>query len=353
MVRDKLKILLFNLFLTIFPMSNQFDTLLSSILNSWKKLILIAWPSSSWKSYIAHQLKEILESKFSKKVLVLPTDDYYKDNTLVYYLLYWSYDHPNLINFSLLNKHLYNLLNWKSILKPIYSFKDKMIIDWEKVDAWYDFIIVEWLYTLNFLRKQFLSQAYKVFINVNKEELILRRIIRDPQRTKEPLDRILNSLLAVFPMWNIYWKNQRKKADFIFFSDYQIIKDKGKVFKLVSNFEKNYNFSEKEVSFVVDYYYSSDNKGEWNFLIVREIYKRWYFRWVSIIKQYQEGDKLKIYEIFINQPWFLKEAHILLQIAWLKYKKYQKWKIIKYIDEKGKSIVVYINKKEKKIFEEV
>jgi len=339
----------------LFMVLEKLEDIVNWVIKEDKKLLIIAWPSSSWKSYIAKQIKNLLENNYNKKIILISTDDYYKDNTLIYYLLYGSYDHPNLVNFWLLNRHLDSLLTRKAIYKPVYSFKDKMIVNWEKIEPTYDLIIVEGLYTLNFLRKNFLKNALKLYIKVDKKELILRRIIRDPERTKEPLDRILNSLLSVFPMRNIYWENQKYKADNIFVNNYQIIKDKWKAFKLTKKININKSLIDKsETSNVIDYYYFSSEDSNNHFLIVREIYKKWFFRGVSIIKEYLEWDIVKIYEIFINQPWFLKEAHILMQIAGLKYKFYKKWTLKIYqLKDWERKVIIYKNRKEKKFLEEL
>jgi uridine kinase len=329
------------------------------ILKKGKKLILIAGPSASGKSLIAKELKSLLEKK-NKKVLVISTDDYYKDNTLVLYLLYGSYDHPNLINFKLLNKHLFSLLNNKRIFKPVYSFEKKMIEDFVKINSNYDFIIVEGIYTLNFISKKLLKEAFKIFIQVDKEELIVRRIIRDPSRTKEPLDRILNSLLAVFPMWKVYGEKQIKKADLIIVNDYEIIKEKGKVEieEEIKNKEilKNLKNVKKEKYLLVDYYYgSSKNKEKDSKLIVREIYKKGKFIGVSIIKKIlvkEENNKriFKKYEVFINSPGFLNEVHTLLQLAGLNYLKYEK-KIKEIIKNHNTYIIIKKKNREEEVFE--
>jgi len=328
------------------------------IIKKGKKLIVIAGPSASGKSLIAKELKNLLE-KENKKVLVISTDDYYKDNTLVLYLLYGSYDHPNLIDFKLLNKHLFSLLNNKSIFKPKYSFEKKMIENFIKIEPNYDFIIVEGIYTLNFISKKLLKEAFKIFIQVDKEELIVRRIIRDPSRTKEPLDRILNSLLAVFPMWKVYGEKQIKKADLIIVNDYEIIKEKGnveieeeimdkKILKKLKNMKK-------EKYLLIDYYYGNLRDKENKELIVREIYKKGMFIGVSIIKKLliEKKDNKRIfkkYEVFINMPGFLNEIHTLLQLAGLNYLKYEK-KIKEVI--KNHNIYTIIRKKNKteEIFE--
>lgn len=336
------------------------NELINTILKDDKKLILIAWPSASWKSYIAEKVKEKLENLW-KRVILISTDDYYKDNTLVYYLLYWTYDHPNLINFNLLNKHLKNLLNWKSVYKPVYSFENKMTDKWVKVDSNFDYLIVEWLYTFNFVSKNLLKNSLKIFIKVDVQELIIRRIIRDPARTKEPLDRILNSLAAVFPMRRIYGFNQIKKADIIFLSKYEIIKDKWKQI-----IQKQINFNiipdlknkilEKKRYFFIDYFYWTENVDKVkNFgIIVREKYYLKRFLWVSIIKKdLIEEDKnqkiFKEYEIFVNIPWFLKDIHNLMQVAWLGYFWYKKF-FYEVFKTKDEIYVVEWRKKQKKIF---
>lgn len=303
---------------------NKTQDLFDYILKQNKKLIIFAGASSSGKSYLAKTLKDYLE-KQNKKVVLISSDNFYKDLTTFFAYLYGTFDHPNLIDFKELNLCIEKLLNGKDVKIPIYSFEDHMRIGFEYIKADFDFLIIEGLYTLEFIKKEFLKKAVKVFVHSNKGELILRRLLRDPERTRESLEKILSKLINVFPMWNVFGEKQKSLADIIFINNYEIIKDKGEAFlesyvssKKLSQVLSEYKLEKKE--FVIEYYYKDENK---DILCVKEHYLNGKFYKVSLSKRevisFRKPLKIKSYSVSFKEPGMFSQIHILMQLANLKY----------------------------------
>lgn len=121
---------------------NQLSAINALLQESGKKLIYIAGASASGKSYFAKKLKESLE-KSGKKVLSISSDDYYSDLTSIKYLLYGTFDHPNLIDYHLLQKNLDEYMTTGQTNIPKYSFVEKRRVSHEAVNGSADFVIVE------------------------------------------------------------------------------------------------------------------------------------------------------------------------------------------------------------------
>ena len=82
-------------------------------------VIGIAGGSGSGKTTVV----QAITSQLREKVVVIPQDSYYKDSS---YLPMEerqkvNFDHPDSIDFKLLNEHLRSLKNGKSIHQPVYS----------------------------------------------------------------------------------------------------------------------------------------------------------------------------------------------------------------------------------------
>ncbi len=338
---------------------NKIEDLFNYVLKQDKKFIIFAGASSSGKSYLSNVLKNFLE-KNNKKVLLISCDNFYKDLTTFFAYLYGTFDHPNLIDFKELNLCIEKLLNGEDVKIPIYSFEDHMRIGFQYIKGDFDFLIIEGLYTLEFIKKEFLKNALKIFIHSNKGELIVRRLLRDPQRTKESVEKILSKLIHVFPMWNIFGKKQKSLADLIFINNYEIIKDKGKVFlenylslKKINQILSKYKLEKKE--FVVEYYYKDENNDTF---CIKEHYLNGKFYKVSLSKReiisFKHPLKIKNYYISFKEPGMFSQIHILMQLANLKYIFLLK-KEIKVFKKGEKSIILekfkYSNKA--KLLEEV
>ncbi|MFW5955674.1 MAG: uridine kinase, partial [Rhodothermales bacterium] len=85
-------------------------------------VIGIAGGSGSGKSTV---LRRIVEAVGAERVCVLDHDSYYRDLSHLPFgqRIEYNFDHPNALETSLMCRHLDELLEWKSVEKPVYNFK--------------------------------------------------------------------------------------------------------------------------------------------------------------------------------------------------------------------------------------
>src|SRR5699024_10099243 len=86
-------------------------------------LIGIAGGSGSGKSSLT---KSLCERFSNKTILVIEQDSYYKDQSDIPFKerLAINYDHPLAFDNELLISHLQKLVNYESINKPVYNYKE-------------------------------------------------------------------------------------------------------------------------------------------------------------------------------------------------------------------------------------
>ena len=92
---------------------------------SYQTIIVgIAGGTGSGKTSVTKAIIEDLEKKGIHSIL-LEQDSYYKRNDHLTYeeRVGLNYDHPDAIDFNLLEEHILSLKNGKSIEKPIYDFQ--------------------------------------------------------------------------------------------------------------------------------------------------------------------------------------------------------------------------------------
>lgn len=184
------------------------------MLNDKKKVLIgIAGGSASGKTSIARQIKEIFENK----VVIIREDDYYKERSDISYeeRTKINYDHPFAFDHDLLMKDLYNLVNGKSIEKPIYDFtvhnrSDKT----EKIDPC-EVIIVEGLFVLEEESIRNLLDI-KIFVDTPADVRFIRRLLRDVKERKRDLDSVVNQYSnTVRIMHEQFVEPSKKYADLI------------------------------------------------------------------------------------------------------------------------------------------
>ncbi len=176
-------------------------------------LIGIAGGTGSGKTTFANRLKEA----FRDKVLFISYDSYYKsqehlpksERSAV------NYDCPEVLDTELLIHHLVDLLRGKSVKIPIYDFKEHIrlpqVISAEPKPV----VIVDGILTLQNeeLRNLF---NLRIFVDVNADERILRRVKRDVEERGRTIDSVISQYLStVQPMHDIYVEPTKKYADVI------------------------------------------------------------------------------------------------------------------------------------------
>jgi len=140
-------------------------------------IIGIAGGSGSGKTTVVNK---IIKSLPKNSVSVISQDSYYKDNGHLSQeeKQKINFDHPDSIEFDLLNKHIEHLTKGQLIQKPIYSYltcaraKETEPVEPKKV------IIVEGIliFTNAKLRDKF---SIKVFVDADTDDRLIRIIRRD------------------------------------------------------------------------------------------------------------------------------------------------------------------------------
>lgn len=303
---------------------NKLDEIILEV-EQWKnKLVIVAGSSASWKSYFAHSLAEALKAK-GKNVLEISSDDYYTNETGLKYMLYGTFDHPNLIEYPLLTKNLEELIKTDKTEIPTYSFVERRRVGYKKVEWPYDYIIVEGLYTISQIQVK--EPNTKIFVHTETEDIIFRRLVRDQERVKEPLYMILQMLGKVFPMWNIFGQTQKQEADFIVDNDYEILENKGTLYQMkrINGMDEKELWEPVQTFDLIEYHYDDESRGNW-VIVVSEVYKKWKELLDSVqisktkeeIGEHHEQGHAKFITLSLYQPGILTDIHSLLQCAGLK-----------------------------------
>jgi uridine kinase len=189
-------------------------------------LIGIAGASGSGKSYFAKKLQESLAPK---KVFVLSQDFYYKDNSEIPLeeRARINYDHPEAIDFDLLQKHLLRLKKGKSIKHPLYNFKIHNREE-ESVPAGpVDIVLLDGIliYAVANLMDLF---DYKVYIDTPMDICFIRRMQRDTLERGRTIESVIHQYInTVRPMFLKFVLPSMNQAD-------MVIKGQGDVIEKVN-----------------------------------------------------------------------------------------------------------------------
>lgn len=238
---------------------NEFDKVIEQVYAAKTKLIYIAGASASGKSFFTHTFAEKLREK-GHSVLEITSDDYYTDKTGLRFVMYGTFDHPNLIEYDLLQKNIDEYMQTEKTRVPTYSFKERRRVGYKEVAQAYDYVIVEGLYTISQLDKN--NNPFCIFVNASIEELIFRRLIRDQERVSEPLDMILTSIGKVFPMWKLYGQPQGEQAQIVIDNDFEVLSKNGKRYVYEFTEEKKADFGNLiKREFITDFVYDDGHEG--------------------------------------------------------------------------------------------
>lgn len=177
-------------------------------------LIGIAGGTGSGKTTVS---REILKLINKKDISIIEQDSYYKDQSHLSFdeRMKTNYDHPFAFDNKLLVSHLKQLLNSKSIEKPIYDFerhnrkKETILVEARKI------IILEGILILAEKEIRDLLDI-KVFVDTDSDVRIIRRIQRDIKERGRSLDSIIHQYMStVRPAHLQFVEPTKKYADII------------------------------------------------------------------------------------------------------------------------------------------
>ena len=177
-------------------------------------IIGIGGGTGSGKTTVVNQII----SEFPKEdVQVISQDSYYNDTSHLTYKdrCKINFDHPKSIDFKLLEAHLKDLKQGKSVKQPIYSFKthnrtgDTTLTEPKKV------IIVEGILILSNTQLRTILDI-KIFVHADSDERLMRRIKRDLAERGRDLDEVLDRYQTTLkPMHQQFIKPMKAYADII------------------------------------------------------------------------------------------------------------------------------------------
>lgn len=176
-------------------------------------VIGIAGGSGSGKTTVVKKIMHIFPKE---DVILLSQDNYYRDNShlpleerkLI------NFDHPESIEFSLLEDHIKELLKGRAIHQPSYSYLTCARSEGKKVEP-KPVIVVEGilLFSDKSLRKLF---DVKLFVDASADERLIRLIRRDTLERGRDANEVLNRYeKTVRPMHEQFIEPSKKYADII------------------------------------------------------------------------------------------------------------------------------------------
>lgn len=172
--------------------------------NSWyknKKSVIIlgvCGPSASGKSTVASLLK------YSAQMSIINSDNFFRKFTSQKYRGYDNWEHEDSLMLDELNKCLVQLKNGEPALIPSKGWTE----DFDTLIYPAPIIIVEGF--LLFLNKNILSNLdYKIFIDLNEENQLTRRMKRDGSHAYPYITKV------VIPHYRLYKSELEKKSDVI------------------------------------------------------------------------------------------------------------------------------------------
>ena len=177
-------------------------------------IIGIGGGTGSGKTTVVNQII----SEFPKgEVQVISQDSYYKDTSHLTFeeRCKINFDHPQSIDFELLELHLKQLREGKSIDQPVYSFKthnrtgNTALTEPKKV------IIVEGILILSNTQLRSIFDI-KIFVHADSDERLMRRLKRDIAERGRNLDEVLERYQTTLkPMHEQFIEPMKAFADII------------------------------------------------------------------------------------------------------------------------------------------
>lgn len=176
-------------------------------------IIGIAGGSGSGKT----TLVKGLQAQFGDALTVLSHDNYYKAHDDLTYeeRTALNYDHPDAFDNQLLVHHLQELKAGRGVDCPVYDYAIHNRSDQVRHIEPAPVLIVEGI--LPFVEPELLELFdYKIFVDTDADERILRRILRDVKERGRSLDSVITQYLTtVKPMHEAFVEPSKRNADII------------------------------------------------------------------------------------------------------------------------------------------
>lgn len=177
-------------------------------------LIGIAGGSGSGKTTLANRLIEYFGEN---EVSLLRHDNYYKRHDEMTYeeRTRLNYDHPDAFDTELLCKHIGELKAGRPVEMPVYDYSVHNRSDQTTTVLPNPVIILEGI--MIFAEPELVKRMdFKIFVDTDADERILRRIIRDVNHRGRSLESVIDQYrTTVKPMHDQFVEPSKRKADII------------------------------------------------------------------------------------------------------------------------------------------
>jgi uridine kinase len=177
-------------------------------------IIGIGGGTGSGKTTVVNQ---ILSEFPAGEVQVISQDSYYKDTSHLSFedRCKINFDHPNSIDFELLETHLKNLQKGEVINQPVYSFKTHNRTNETTITKPKKVLIVEGILILSNTDLRSLFDI-KIFVHADSDERLMRRLKRDIAERGRDLDEVLERYQTTLkPMHQQFIEPMKAFADII------------------------------------------------------------------------------------------------------------------------------------------
>lgn len=178
------------------------------------------------------QVARKIMDHFGERALIISLDDYSKGASYVQERQQQgseiNWDHPEYIDLDLAALHLRELKRGTpDIEKPVFSFKTGERMESERI-ASAPLIIVEGLFALRPELQELID--YRIFVEVGAHGRLIRRLLRDAERTKMSAEAIMNyTIETVHPMHHKYIAPLAAHADLIIDNDYRPAREASRI----------------------------------------------------------------------------------------------------------------------------
>ncbi|AFG34638.1 uridine kinase [Fervidobacterium pennivorans subsp. shakshaketiis] len=177
-------------------------------------IILIGGGTGSGKTTVA---KRIMERLGSEKCVMLPMDNYYRDMSHIPLeeRKKYNYDHPDMIEHTLIVKHVKELLTGKAIELPDYDFTlYTRTGNFTKIEP-KPILLIEGIFALYYDELRALADL-KIYVDTEGDERFIRRLQRDIFERGRTIESVIDQYLnTVKPMHDAYVEPTKKHADII------------------------------------------------------------------------------------------------------------------------------------------
>lgn len=177
-------------------------------------IILIGGGTGSGKTTVS---RKIIENFGEDRCIILPMDNYYRDMSHIPLedRIKYNYDHPDMIEHTLIIKHIKELLIENTIELPIYDFVQYTRIGESIRIEPKPILIIEGIFALYYEELRALADL-KLFIDAESDERFIRRLQRDVFERGRTIESVINQYLTtVKPMHDAYVEPTKKYADIV------------------------------------------------------------------------------------------------------------------------------------------